>query len=157
MVVLMRHVLVSLVMLATTASGPAKAGHYFSDYFSDVVSGFSQTKSYVVSGFSKSDVVSGFSQTAETQVIEISAERFSFNPSEIRVKAGTKLEIRLTSEDTMHGFHIVGTDINLELPKRGRGVASVTFQPTVGRYEFQCSRLCGAGHSFMRGVIIAAE
>ena len=93
----------------------------------------------------------------EAQVIEISAERFSFNPSEIRVTAGTKLEIRLTSEDTMHGFHIVGTDINLELPKRGRGIASVTFQPTPGRYEFQCSRLCGAGHSFMRGVIIAAE
>jgi len=96
-------------------------------------------------------------EAQEAQVIEISAERFSFNPSEIRVKAGTKLEIRLTSEDTMHGFHIVGTDINLELPKRGRGVATVTFQPTAGRYEFQCSRLCGAGHSFMRGVIIAAE
>ena len=120
-------------MLATTASGPAKAGHDLSD------------------------VASGFSQTQETQVIEISAERFSFNPSEIRVKAGTKLEIRLTSEDTMHGFHIVGTDINLELPKRGRGVASATFQPTPGRYEFECSRLCGAGHSFMRGVIIATE
>ena len=93
----------------------------------------------------------------EAQVIEISAERFSFNPSEIRVKAGTTLEIRLTSEDTMHGFHIVGTDINLELPKRGRGVASVTFQPTPGRYEFECSQLCGAGHSFMRGVILATE
>ena len=96
-------------------------------------------------------------EAQEGQVIEITAERFSFNPSEIRVKAGTKLEIRLTSEDTTHGFHIVGTDINLELPKRGRGVASVTFQPTAGRYELQCSKLCGAGHSFMRGVIIAAE
>jgi cytochrome c oxidase subunit 2 len=96
-------------------------------------------------------------EAQEGQVIEITAERFSFNPSENRVTAGTKLEIRLTSEDTTHGFHIVGTDINLELPKRGRGVASVTFQPTAGRYEFQCSKLCGAGHSFMRGVIIAAE
>jgi cytochrome c oxidase subunit 2 len=91
----------------------------------------------------------------EAQVVEISAERFSFNPSEIRVKAGTRLEIRLTSEDTMHGFHIVGTDIDIELPKRGRGAASVTFQPAAGRYTFECSRLCGAGHSFMRGVIIA--
>jgi cytochrome c oxidase subunit 2 len=93
----------------------------------------------------------------ETQVIEITAERFSFNPSEIRVKAGTRLEIRLTSEDTMHGFHILGTDIDLELPKRGRGVAAVTFEPTAGRYTFECSRLCGAGHAFMRGVIIATE
>jgi cytochrome c oxidase subunit 2 len=104
-------------------------------------------------------VVSGFSraQDQDTQVIEISAERFAFTPSEIRVKAGTPLEIRLTSEDTMHGFHILGTDIDLELPKRGRGIASVTFQPTAGRYTFECSRLCGAGHAFMRGVIIATD
>ena len=104
-------------------------------------------------------VVSGSSRTEnqEAQVVEISAERFSFNPSEIRVKAGTLLEIRLTSEDTMHGFHILGTDVNLELPKRGRGVASVMFQPSAGRYTFECSRLCGAGHTFMRGVIIATE
>jgi heme/copper-type cytochrome/quinol oxidase subunit 2 len=93
----------------------------------------------------------------QAQVIEISAERFSFYPSEIKVKAGTRLEIRLTSEDTMHGFHIVGTDVDVELPKRGRGVATVMFQPAAGRYTFECSRLCGAGHSFMRGVIIAAE
>jgi cytochrome c oxidase subunit 2 len=89
------------------------------------------------------------------QVVEITAERFSFTPSEIRVKAGTRLEIRLRSEDTAHGFHIVGTDIDLELAKRGRGVKTVTFEPAVGRYTFECSQLCGAGHEFMRGVIIA--
>lgn len=93
----------------------------------------------------------------ETHVIEITAERFSFTPSEIRVKAGTRLEIRLRSEDTAHGFHIVGTDIDLELPKRGRGEAMVTFQPQAGRYTFECSQLCGAGHAFMRGVIIATD
>jgi heme/copper-type cytochrome/quinol oxidase subunit 2 len=93
----------------------------------------------------------------QAQVVEISAERFGFYPSEIKVKAGTRLEIRLTSEDTMHGFRIVGTDVDVELPKRGRGVATVMFQPAAGRYTFECSRLCGAGHSFMRGVIIATE
>ncbi len=93
----------------------------------------------------------------EVQVVEISAERFSFTPSEIRVKAGTRLEIRLRSEDTAHGFHIVGTDIDLELPKRGRGEATVKFQPQAGRYTFECSQVCGAGHSFMRGVIIASD
>jgi len=89
------------------------------------------------------------------QVVEITAERFSFTPSEIRVKAGTRLEIRLRSEDTAHGFRIVGTSIDLELAKRGRGVKSVTFEPAAGRYTFECSQLCGAGHEFMRGVIIA--
>ena len=93
----------------------------------------------------------------ETKVIEITAERFTFTPSEIRVKAGTRLEIRLQSDDTAHGFHIVGTDVDVELPKRGRGVATVTFQPQPGRYTFECSQVCGAGHEFMRGVIIATE
>ena len=93
----------------------------------------------------------------DVQVVNITAERFCFTPSEIRVTAGTRLEIRLRSDDTAHGFRIIGTDIDIELPKRGRGVATVTFEPKAGRYTFECSKLCGAGHSFMRGVIIASE
>jgi cytochrome c oxidase subunit II len=93
----------------------------------------------------------------EVKVINVTAERFSFTPSEIRVRAGTRLEIRLRSDDTAHGFRIIGTDVDIELPKRGRGVASVMFQPKAGRYTFECSKLCGAGHSFMRGVIIATD
>lgn len=94
-------------------------------------------------------------QEQDTQVVEITAERFTFTPSEIRVKAGTRLEIRLRSEDTAHGFRIMGTDIDVELAKRGRGVKTVTFEPKAGRYTFECSQLCGAGHEFMRGVILA--
>lgn len=89
------------------------------------------------------------------RVVEIMAERFSFTPSEIRVKADTPLEIRLRSDDTAHGFRIIGTAVDIELPKRGRGVATVMFEPKQGRYTFECSQLCGAGHEFMRGVIIA--
>jgi cytochrome c oxidase subunit II len=100
-------------------------------------------------------IVPGTNAAQETRVVEITAERFSFTPSEVRVKAGTRLEIRLRSDDTAHGFRIIGTDVNVELPKRGRGVAAVTFEPQAGRYTFECSQLCGAGHEFMRGVIIA--
>jgi cytochrome c oxidase subunit 2 len=92
----------------------------------------------------------------EAQVIDIVAERFRFTPSEVRVKAGTPLVIQLRSEDTTHGFHLVGTDVDLEIPSRG-GEATVMFRPEAGRYTFECSRLCGAGHSFMRGVIIATD
>jgi cytochrome c oxidase subunit 2 len=92
----------------------------------------------------------------KSQVVEISVERFSFTPSEFKVKAGAPVEIRLRSEDTDHGFRIVGTDVNIQIPKRGRGVATVTFvPPQPGRYEFECSMLCGAGHSFMRGTLVA--
>ena len=73
-------------------------------------------------------------------------------------RTGTTLTVRLTSDDTSHGFRIVGTDVNIEIPKRSRGTATVTFVPEkAGRYTFECSRLCGAGHGFMRGVIIASD
>lgn len=88
------------------------------------------------------------------RVIEISAERFEFWPSEITVAEGEEVELRLRSDDTMHGFRIVGTGTNLLIPKRGKGYAVARFtgrQP--GRYTFECSRMCGAGHNFMRGIL----
>jgi cytochrome c oxidase subunit 2 len=92
------------------------------------------------------------------KVVEVSAERFAFTPSEIKTTVGTRLEIRVTSDDTTHGFRIVGADINVEVPKRGKGVATVVFTPTAaGRYTFECSHTCGAGHSFMRGVIVVTK
>jgi cytochrome c oxidase subunit 2 len=91
----------------------------------------------------------------QPQVVDVTAERFSFTPSEFRVKAGAPVEIRLRSDDTNHGFRILDTDVNVRIPKRGKGVVTVTFQPAqAGRYVFECSKLCGAGHSFMRGTII---
>ncbi|MGE3403421.1 MAG: cupredoxin domain-containing protein [Vicinamibacterales bacterium] len=92
------------------------------------------------------------------QRVDVLAERFSFTPSEIKTTVGTVLEIRLTSDDTSHGFRIVGTDVDIEIPKRNRGTATVMFQPpAAGRYTFECSQLCGAGHAFMRGVIVVRE
>ena len=92
------------------------------------------------------------------QTVDVLAERFSFTPSEIKTTVGTTLQIRLESDDTSHGFRIIGTDVNIEIPKRGRGTTTVTFNAEkAGRYTFECSQLCGAGHSFMRGVIIVAD
>ena len=90
--------------------------------------------------------------------MEIVAERFSFTPSEIRVQVGTTLELRVRSNDTMHGFRIVGRNVNLTVPKRRQGEAVVLFEANeVGRFRFECSRMCGAGHSFMQGEIVVVE
>ena len=93
----------------------------------------------------------------EIQVVEIAAERFSFTPSEIRTKVGVRLEMRLRSDDTDHGFHIIGANTDIRIPKRGKGSVTVTFEPPkAGRYTFECNKLCGAGHDFMRGTIIVS-
>ena len=102
--------------------------------------------------------IHGRAQAPETKVMEIDAERFSFTPSELRIAAGATVELRIRSHDTNHGFRIIGTDINAIVPKRGRGTATVMFRPEKpGRYVFECTKLCGAGHSFMRGVIVVSE
>jgi cytochrome c oxidase subunit II len=91
----------------------------------------------------------------ERRVVRIRAERFAFTPSEVSLNAGETIELRIKSDDTAHGFHIVGGETNVTIPKRGQGEIIVVFKSEKpGRYEFQCSRMCGAGHSFMRGVLV---
>jgi cytochrome c oxidase subunit 2 len=92
---------------------------------------------------------------SQRRIIRIRAERYHFTPSEIRLNQGEEVEFRIKSDDTAHGFRIVGPDTNLVIPKRGQGEVSLPFVArTAGRFEFECSQMCGAGHSFMRGVIV---
>jgi cytochrome c oxidase subunit 2 len=92
------------------------------------------------------------------RVVRITAERFDFSPSEIALRVGEDVEFHITSDDTSHGFHIVDTPVSAVIPKRGQGEAIVRFRPErAGRYTFECSRMCGAGHDFMRGVLRVRE
>ena len=99
---------------------------------------------------------SGHAQT-EPRVINVLAERFSFTPSTITVDQGANVELRITSDDTDHGFRLVGPanqEINVSIPKRGRGDVRVRLDTSApGDYRFECSHICGAGHSFMRGTV----
>ena len=91
----------------------------------------------------------------ERRVIKINAERFAFTPSRIEVTAGEEVELRIKSDDTSHGFRIVGTDTNVAIPKRGKGeIAVVIRMEKPGTYTFECNRMCGAGHNFMRGELV---
>lgn len=95
------------------------------------------------------------SQGTPPRIIEVSAERFEFWPSEIRIRTDEVVELRVRSADTVHGFRIDGVGVNLIVPKRGKGDAVATLSGTpAGRYTIECSRLCGAGHHFMRATLI---
>jgi cytochrome c oxidase subunit 2 len=103
-------------------------------------------------------VTAGHAQSPQPRVILITAERFTFTPSEIVVDAGEEIEFRLKSDDTAHGFRIAGTPLSLVIPKRGHGEASAMFHANkAGRYAFECTRMCGAGHNFMRGVLVVRD
>ena len=89
------------------------------------------------------------------RVVNMLAERFIFVPSRLKVEQGTTVEFRIRSADTNHGFRIRKAGINIVVPKRGKGQATVIFHAKEkGRYDFECSKPCGAGHNIMRGTII---
>jgi len=88
------------------------------------------------------------------RVVTITAERFTFNPSKITVKQGQMIEFVLVSDDTDHGFKIPSAGIDVAIPPSGRAEARVRFiAKDKGRFTFECSRPCGAGHNLMRGYI----
>jgi cytochrome c oxidase subunit II len=92
------------------------------------------------------------------RVIRVTAERFAFTPSQIVVAAGEEVELRISSDDTAHGFRIAGTNVNVVIPKRGHKQVVTTLRVDApGRYEFECTRMCGAGHNFMRGVLVVRD
>jgi len=89
----------------------------------------------------------------------ISAAGSSFRSRSIWCKRqnflGAASWLRIQSEDTSHGFRLVGTNLSAVVPKRGKGEVSLRVrldQP--GRMTFECTRVCGAGHNFMRGLIV---
>jgi cytochrome c oxidase subunit 2 len=92
---------------------------------------------------------------SDRRVITVNAERFAFTPSRIEIAPGEEVELRLKSADTSHGFRVLGTETNVAIPKRGKGEVSVVIRlQAPGTYTFECSRMCGAGHHFMRGEIV---
>jgi cytochrome c oxidase subunit 2 len=92
------------------------------------------------------------------RVVRVTAERFAFTPSQIVVESGEEIELRVKSDDTAHGFRVAGTNVNVVIPKRGHQEVVTTLRvDTPGRYEFECTRMCGAGHNFMRGVLIVRD
>lgn len=89
------------------------------------------------------------------KVISISAERFAFTPTRIKLKQGMLVEFVITSEDTDHGFRIPKAGIDAAIPQQGKGELRIRFVAREkGQFAFECSRPCGAGHNVMRGLIV---
>lgn len=89
------------------------------------------------------------------RVIAIVAERFTFVPSEIKLKQGDVVELRIRSLDTNHGFYLRDAGVNVIVPKRGKGDARILFRAQKkGVFPFECSKACGAGHTIMQGRIV---
>lgn len=106
---------------------------------------------------------------ASTQVIEVTAKKYEFNPSPIHVKKGTKVQLKVTASDHVHGFRMSDTPEGGDAGKAGlvfssgqgcnrieKGQsATIEFvAQTAGTYPFKCCVHCGWHHGSMKGQLI---
>ena len=125
-------------------------------------------------GFS---VAGGFASPAKApqadqnvKVIEITAKKYEFSPSPVHVKAGTKVQLKITTLDRKHGFKIElypdGSDKKGEpglvftskedcftIDKDAPAVVEFVAK-TPGTYSFKCCVHCGLGHGGMKGKLV---
>jgi cytochrome c oxidase subunit 2 len=77
---------------------------------------------------------------------------FSFNPSNIEIPAGATVHFTLTSKDVIHGFQVVGTNLNaMVMPGHIQKITQKFDKP--GEYLVLCNEYCGTGHQYMSTII----
>jgi cytochrome c oxidase subunit 2 len=87
-------------------------------------------------------------QGSSARRIEITASRFSYNPSEITLKKGEPVTLALTSTDVTHGLSIKELGVKVELKKGQTEEVPLTPDKT-GVFQGKCSHFCGKGHGSM--------
>ncbi|MDY7082463.1 MAG: cytochrome c oxidase subunit II, partial [Halobacteria archaeon] len=91
-----------------------------------------------------------------TYDVYVIARRFAFQPGTrqpIRIPANSRVTFHVTSPDVIHGFDIVGTNINTMVIPGQVSTMTAEFNET-GEYGIVCNEYCGSGHHFMEGKLV---
>jgi cytochrome c oxidase subunit II len=124
----------------------------------------------VISGTVPASLAQSNSGNEAVQVITVTAKKYAFDPSPIRVKQGTKVRLTITATDHAHGFKISpfpegaekGGEPGLvfsspqDCTKIEKGqTATVEFvAKKTGTYPFRCCSVCGFHHRAMKSELI---
>jgi heme/copper-type cytochrome/quinol oxidase subunit 2 len=109
-------------------------------------------------------------QDQNVQVIELVAKKYEYSPAPVHVKAGTKVQLKITAVDHDHGFKI-GSEPDGAKPggkpcmvfsspqdcwqlKKGETTTIEFLAQTSGIYTFKCCHTCGLGHRGMRSEVV---
>jgi cytochrome c oxidase subunit 2 len=91
----------------------------------------------------------------DSYMVHVAAFTFSFQPSTITVPVGAKVTFHIASSDVVHGFEIVGTDVNTMVVPGYVSVVTHTFTHK-GTYLILCNEYCGGGHQLMSATLTVA-
>lgn len=81
-------------------------------------------------------------------------KKYAIEPAEIRVKAGERIELNVTSSDVQHGLDIPALGIK-EPVQPGRTTTVYFTAPAKGEYKVACGVICGPHHDDMVAKLIS--
>jgi cytochrome c oxidase subunit 2 len=99
-------------------------------------------------------LVGAVTQDAEPRVIDITARRFAFEPSQIDVLVGERVRLMVRSGDGVHGIEIKKFKVNKDVPRGGKPVIIDFTASEAGRFPILCSEYCGDDHDTMTGMLV---
>ena len=87
--------------------------------------------------------------------VEITAQKFKFEPEIVKVPINTHVILSVESLDVQHGFNLERYGINIVIPAKGEGAVTFEFYARKpGTYAFKCSKFCGIKHPWMDGKLV---
>ena len=109
-------------------------------------------------------------QDPQAQVVELKARKYEYLGSPVHVKAGTKVQLKITALDHDHGFKVTTVPdgagssgkpgLVFDSPqdcwqiKKGETITIEFLAQTPGTYPFKCCHVCGMGHRGMKSEIV---
>ena len=88
--------------------------------------------------------------------VALKVNKFSFTPSELRLKTGVAVTLMLSTEDFVHGFSVPDFNTRIDLVP-GKTVELTLTPNRAGRFVFLCDNFCGDGHDRMTGTMIVTD
>ncbi len=107
----------------------------------------------------------------QERTLTITAHKYAYDPSILRVNRGDRVRIRLIAQDVTHGFYLEGYDLDAKVrpenptfwarrPSEGEAyqeVSEINFIANrAGKFRYRCSLTCGYMHPFMQGELIVS-
>jgi cytochrome c oxidase subunit 2 len=90
------------------------------------------------------------------KVIEVSAKKYQFSPSQITLKKGEPVILRLSSTDRVHGFMSRPLKIDTDITP-GKATDVAVTPASAGNFTVICDHYCGIGHGTMKMKVAVVE
>jgi cytochrome c oxidase subunit 2 len=90
------------------------------------------------------------------KVIEVTAKKYDFSPSQITLKRGEPVILRLMSSDRVHGFMSRPLKIDTDISP-GKATDVAITPASAGNFTVICDHYCGTGHGNMKMKVAVVE